>query len=75
MARQKFRETLKPYDVRDVMEQHRIGSVDMLGRIRVLQTDLEELISQKDEIISVKNRMERLENKMDLILLALQKRT
>ena len=75
VARQKFRETLKPYDVRDVMEQHRVGTVDMLGRIRVLQTDLEDLRSQNDEIKTVKDRMERVENKLDRILLALEKRT
>ena len=75
VARQKFRETLKPYDVRDVMEQHRIGTVDMLGRIRILQTDLEDLRSKNDEIKTVKDRMERVENKLDRILLALEKRT
>ncbi|VDL91870.1 unnamed protein product [Schistocephalus solidus] len=83
VARRKFREALKPYDVKDVIEQYSVGHLDMLTRVKTLQSRLDQILGRQQNkscssdtghkslasrIIGIESSMRKLEKKMDLML-------
>ena len=43
IARRKFMETLRPYDVQDIIEQYSTGSLEMMNRLKCLQASQDDI--------------------------------
>ncbi|GAA53178.1 potassium voltage-gated channel KQT-like subfamily invertebrate [Clonorchis sinensis] len=75
VARRKFKEALRPYDVKDVIEQYSAGHLDMLGRIKILQSRLDRILgrsSAKEDLspesqVTLSSRIIKIEQKVSSI--------
>ncbi|XP_051165807.1 potassium voltage-gated channel subfamily KQT member 1-like isoform X8 [Leptopilina boulardi] len=83
VARKKFREALKPYDVKDVIEQYSSGHADLLNRVRNLQFRLDQILGKQgskakdvyasktslaSRVVTIERQVDDIEAKLDQLL-------
>uniref|UniRef100_A0A3P8UTH0 Potassium voltage-gated channel, KQT-like subfamily, member 2a n=1 Tax=Cynoglossus semilaevis TaxID=244447 RepID=A0A3P8UTH0_CYNSE len=81
VSKRRFKESLRPYDVMDVIEQYSAGHLDMLSRIKNLQSRVDQIVgkgakgegeaedqSMMGRLVKVENQVVCMDRKLDFLV-------
>lgn len=82
-SRRKFKEALKPYDVKDVIESYSAGHADLVSKVRTIQNRLDQILGRQgskakdvyeskqslaSRIVKTERQVDEIEEKLDRLI-------
>ncbi|XP_077989907.1 potassium voltage-gated channel subfamily KQT member 5-like [Glandiceps talaboti] len=84
VARRKFKEAFRPYDVKDVIEQYSAGAAEMQSRMKAIQCRLDEILGKQEgkngyelynakvpmitRVVKVEKKVNMIDRKLDMLI-------